>query len=68
MSDGATLLFSGGGGTGVARGRVRACVRTCVWACACTCTHVRACVCASVCELFPGFSYLISPAVSQAQN
>mgnify|MGYP003133233962 CR=1 FL=1 len=29
MSDGETLLFSGGGGTGVARGRVRVRIRAC---------------------------------------
>ena len=44
MSDGATLLFSGGGGTGVARGRVRACVRVGV----CVYVYTRASVC--VCE------------------
>ena len=54
MSDGATLLFSGGGGTGVARVRVRTCVRVGV----CVCVYVRASV--YVCErvrTIPRFSH-----------
>ena len=43
MSDGATLLFSGGGGTGVARGRVR--VGGCVRVGVCVYVYTRGSVC-----------------------
>ena len=54
MSDGETLLFSGGGGTGVARVRVRTCVRVGV----CVYVYTRASV--YVCErmrTIPRFSH-----------